>query len=81
MAEEFKEDPAYALELINAILEDREEGELLIALRQMTKALGGVQSVAQKATLNPIQSYRTIPNRATRNSAASRPSSRSWASI
>lgn len=60
MAELFQEDPAYALELLNNILEDSEQGELLIALRQMTKAFGGVQSVAEKANLNPTQLYRTL---------------------
>jgi probable addiction module antidote protein len=60
MAELLKEDPAYALELLNGILEDGEQGELLIALRQMTKAFGGVQSVAEKAKLNPTQLYRTL---------------------
>ena len=60
MAEEFKEDPAYTLDLLNSILEDGEQGELLIALRQMTKAFGGVQSVAEKANLNPTQLYRTL---------------------
>ena len=60
MAEEFKQDPAYALELLNEILEDGEQGELLIALRQMAKAFGGVQSVAEKANLNPTQLYRTL---------------------
>lgn len=60
MAEIFQEDPAYALELLNSILEDGEPGELLIALRQMTKAFGGVQSIAEKAELNPTQLYRTL---------------------
>ena len=60
MAELFKEDPAYALELLNGILEDGEQGELLIALRQMTKAFGGVQTVAEMANLNPAQLYRTL---------------------
>jgi probable addiction module antidote protein len=60
MSELFKEDPAYALQLLNSILEDGEQGELLIALRQMTKAFGGVQSVAEKANLNPTQLYRTL---------------------
>jgi probable addiction module antidote protein len=60
MAELFQQDPAYALELLNNILEDGEQGELLIALRQMTKAFGGVQSVAEKANLNPTQLYRTL---------------------
>ena len=60
MAELFKEDPAYAVKLLNSILEDGEQGELLIALRQMTKAFGGVQDIAEKANLNPTQLYRTL---------------------
>lgn len=60
MAEQFQKDPAYALELLNNILEDGEQGELLIALRQMTKAFGGIQNVAEKANLNPTQLYRTL---------------------
>jgi len=60
MAEAFRADPAYAVELLNAILEDGDQGELLIALRQMTKAFGGVSSVAEKAELNPTQLYRTL---------------------
>lgn len=60
MAELFKDDPAYALELLNSILEDGEQGELLVALRQMAKAFGGVQAVAEKANLNPTQLYRTL---------------------
>ncbi|MGC2162791.1 MAG: addiction module antidote protein [Silvibacterium sp.] len=60
MAELFGQDPNYALELLNSILEDGEQGELLIALRQMTKAFGGVQGVAEKAHLNPTQIYRTL---------------------
>jgi probable addiction module antidote protein len=60
MADFFKQDPAYAVELLNSILEDGEQGELPIALRQMTKAFGGVQDVAEKANLNPTQLYRTL---------------------
>jgi probable addiction module antidote protein len=60
MEEIFREDPAYALELLNSILADGEPAELLIALRQMTKAFGGVQAVAEKAELNPTQLYRTL---------------------
>jgi len=51
MAEIFKLDPSYALDLLNSILEDGEQGELLIVLRQMTKAFGGVQNIARKARL------------------------------
>jgi probable addiction module antidote protein len=60
MAQVFREDPAYAVELLNDILRDGDQGEVLIALRVMAKALGGVQSVAEKAQLNPTQLYRTL---------------------
>ena len=60
MAEVFQKDPAYAVELLNSILEDGEPGELLIALRQMAKAFGGVQRIAEQASLNPTQLYRTL---------------------
>jgi len=60
MAEQFREDPAYAVELVNSILEDGDQAELLIVLRQMAKAFGGVQAVAERANLNPTQMYRTL---------------------
>lgn len=60
MAELLKKDPAYALELLNSILADGDQAELLITLRQMTKAFGGVQAVAERANLNPTQLYRTL---------------------
>ena len=60
MAEVYREDPAYALQLLNSILEDGDQSELLIALRQITKAFGGVQAVAEQAHLNPTQLYRTL---------------------
>ena len=60
MAEMYRNDPELAREMLNSILEDGNQGELLIVLRQMTKAFGGVQAVAEKANLNPTQLYRTL---------------------
>jgi probable addiction module antidote protein len=60
MADVYRKDPAYALELLNAILEDGDQGEFLIALRQMAKAFGGVQAVAEQSELNANQLYRTL---------------------
>ncbi len=60
MAEVYRKDPAYALQLLNAILEDGDQSEFLIALRQMAKAFGGVQAVAEQADLNSTQLYRTL---------------------
>ena len=60
MAELYREDPALALGVINSILEDGDQAELLIVLRQMAQAFGGVQAVAEQAHLNPTQLYRTL---------------------
>lgn len=60
MAEVFRNDPTYAVELLNSILEDGEQGELMVALRQMAEAFGGVRQVARSAELNPNQLYRTL---------------------
>jgi len=38
MAELFKEDPAYAVDLVNSILDDGDQDDLQIAFRQMDKA-------------------------------------------
>ena len=60
MAEMYRNDPELARDMLNSILEDGDQGELLSVLRQMTKAFGGVQAVAEKANLNPTQLYRTL---------------------
>ena len=43
MADLYRDDPALALEVINAILEDGDQGELLTVLRQVAQASGDVQ--------------------------------------
>ena len=60
MAEVYQSDPAYALELLNSVLADGDQAELLVVLRQLAKAFGGVQAIAEKAHLNPTQIYRTL---------------------
>ena len=60
MAELFKEDPAFATEYLNQLLEEGDQADLLIALRQIAKAFGGVPKVAEKAHLNQTQLYRTL---------------------
>jgi len=60
VVETFQSDPDVAVELLNSILEDGDNGEFLIALRQLTKAFGGVAAVAEKANLNQTQLYRTL---------------------
>jgi probable addiction module antidote protein len=60
MAEMLRDDPAFATALLNDILKDGDASELLVALRQMTQAFGGVSAVALAADLNPTQLYRTL---------------------
>jgi len=60
MAELYRSDPAFVVELINRILEDGDQAELLLVLRQVAQAAGGVQAVAERAQLNPTQLYRTL---------------------
>ena len=60
MAEIYAEKPTLALELINSVLEDGDASEMLSLLRQLTKAFGGVPSVAEQSGLNPTQLYRTL---------------------
>lgn len=60
MAELYRSDPALALDVINGILEDGDQRELLTVLRQLTQAFGGVQAIAEQASLNPTQLYRTL---------------------
>ncbi len=60
MAELFRDDPETAAATLDAILADGDQGELLVALRQMTRGFGGVPAVARAAELNPTQLYRTL---------------------
>lgn len=60
MAEMFREQPDRAARLLNAVLADGDQDELLLTLRQVALAFGGVRSVAEAADLNPTQLYRTL---------------------
>jgi probable addiction module antidote protein len=63
MAQLFRDDPATAAATLDAILADGDQGELLVTLRQMTKAFGGVSEVAKATDLNPTQLYRTLSDK------------------
>jgi probable addiction module antidote protein len=60
MAEAFRSDPTYAADFLDEVLADGEPGELLVAMRQLTRAFGGVPKVAERARLNRTQLYRTL---------------------
>ena len=63
MVELFRDDPAAAAATLNAILADGDQGDLLVTLRQMAKAVGGVSAVAKASELNATQLYRTLSKR------------------
>jgi len=60
IGELFREDADFATHYLNEILEEGDQADLLIALRQMAKAFGGVTMIAEKAHLNATQLYRTL---------------------
>jgi DNA-binding phage protein len=41
MAELYREEPDFAIAALNAVLQDGDQAELMIVLRQMTNAFGG----------------------------------------
>ena len=60
MAELFAQDPAFAADYLNDLLREGEPADLLVALRQIAQARGGIPLLAEKAHLNPTQLYRTL---------------------
>ena len=46
-------DPEFAAAYLDSVLEDGDQDEFLLALRRLSEACGGVQSVAARARLNP----------------------------
>ena len=60
VSESLRADPAFAAEYLNAVIEDGDQAELLVALRQLAEALGGLKQIAEDAELNPNTIYRTL---------------------
>ena len=60
MVELLRDDPVVAAELLNSVLADGDQAELMVTLRQLAKAFGGVRHVAVEAHLNPTQLYRAL---------------------
>ena len=50
--ESFRKEPVFAAEYLNAILADEEQDEVMLALRRLSQAFGGVAKVAKTADLN-----------------------------
>jgi len=61
--ESFRRNPQFAAEYLNAVLEDGDQDELMVALRRVATAFGGVGQVAEAADLNVTTLYRTLSRR------------------
>jgi len=53
-------DPKYAMEYLNACLEDEDEGVFLLALHDVAQAYGGLAQLAEKAKLNRVHLYNML---------------------
>jgi len=60
LAEMLVKDSTLAVDFLNDVLANGDQAELLVALRQLSKAHGGMARVAQLAELNPTQLYRAL---------------------
>ena len=58
--ESFRKDPQFAAEYLNAVLADGDQEEIMLALRRLSDAFGGVSKLAKKAELNATTLYRTL---------------------
>jgi probable addiction module antidote protein len=56
----FRDDPDLAAEYLNQVLADGEREELLLAMRYLASAFGGVAGVARATKLNARTLYRTL---------------------
>lgn len=59
-AEMFRRDPAFAADYLDSLLADGDQADLMLALRHMADAFGGVPKIAERAQLNPTTLYRTL---------------------
>ena len=59
VAESFRNDPALAAEYLNAVREDGDQQEVMLAMRRIAEAFG-VREVAESASLNAKTLYRTL---------------------
>ena len=60
VVEMFREDPEFAAEYLNGILEDGDQKELLLAMRRIAEAFGGVSELARRTNLHAKTLYRTL---------------------
>ena len=60
VVDSFRRDRKLAAAYLDEVLTDGDQKELMLALRRLSEAFGGVPSLAQQAGLNPTTLYRTL---------------------
>lgn len=55
-----KRDPRFAAAYLDAVLADGDQSELLLAMRRLSEATGGVPALAERTGLNANTLYRTL---------------------
>jgi probable addiction module antidote protein len=55
-----KRDPQFAAAYLDAVLADGDQSELLLAMRRLSEATGGVPALAERTGLNATTLYRTL---------------------
>lgn len=60
VVESFRKDPKFAVEYLNAIFAEGDQPELLLALRLLAGAFGGMSALAGSAELNTTSLYRAL---------------------
>ena len=58
--ESMRKSPKFAAAYLNQVLADGDEQELLVALRRVADAFGGVPKLASEARMNATTLYRTL---------------------
>lgn len=61
--QEFKDNPQEAAAYLSAVLKDGDQEEVMLALRRITYAFGGVPKLAEQTDLNAKTLYRTLSAR------------------
>ena len=65
--ESLRKDPKFTVEYLNAVLQEGDEQELMVAMRRIADAMGGVPHLASKTKLNATTLYRTLSKKGTRS--------------
>ena len=60
VVDSFRRDRKLAAAYLDEVLTDGDQKELMLALRRLSEAFGGVSILAQQAGLNPTTLYRTL---------------------